>query len=207
MEVSWLAPVGWHSKVTAQVMSRQPAEEGKFALFPAGGTNRPLYLARLENLFDLSEDTTLQIGLSGALSDIDSAEVRRSHAGGVDVTLKHVPTDQEYRSLTWQTEGIVARQHRLGEEPGPVDLGGWYSFLRYRFDRSWAAGVRYGETDLAEDPTTRRRRLSALLEWLPSEWNALRFQFDHNTLRPGSDFQQFQVQWNVFIGPHGAHEY
>ena len=56
-------------------------------------------------------------------------------------------------------------------------------------------------------PGERQRRASALLEFLSSEWSALRFQYSRYNPNFSRPFDEFQIQWNLTIGPHGAHKY
>ncbi|NMA26592.1 MAG: hypothetical protein GX934_02365 [Burkholderiales bacterium] len=222
IELSWLAPVPWYSKATVQMGSRyghahehahEHGEEGHdeahhaFELFPSDGNTRPLWVARLENMAELNQDTTLMLGLSGATSTIHNHHLESSRIGGADLTLKWSPLDNPYRNLVWQTEYLVGRQKPMDQREEARDFDGWYSFLNYRFNRNWRAGVRYDETDLPMHPGERQRRASALLEFLNSEWSALRFQYSRYNPTFSRPFDEFQIQWNLTIGPHGAHKY
>lgn len=215
-EVSWLAPLPWYSKATVQVTSRfgdahghGGEEEGheEFTLFPAGGSSSPLYVARLENMVDLDEDTTLMLGLSGATSKIQDGTLDNASLGGADLTLKWRPLDGQGENLVWTTETLFGKQ-RLADPEAPLrTFNGWYSFLNYQWDRNWKIGARYDETDLPLEPGARQRRATALLEYIPSEWNALRLQYSRYNPNFGSAFDEFRIQWNLSIGPHGSHKY
>ncbi len=220
VELSWLAPLPWYSKATVQVGSRyghahEPAheEEGHdedhhaFELFPSDGATKPLWVARLENMAELNQDTTLMLGLSGAASTIQNHHLENSRIAGADLTLKWSPLDNPYRSLVWQTEYLAGRQKHLDPTEEPRKFDGWYSFLNYRFNRNWRGGLRYDESDLPMHPGERQRRASALLEYLNSEWSALRFQYSRYNPNFSRPFDEFQIQWNLTIGPHGAHKY
>jgi len=182
-------------------------EHHAFQLFPSDGATKPLWVARLENMAELNQDTTLMLGLSGAASTIQNQHLENSRIAGADLTLKWSPLDDPYRNLVWQTEFLAGRQKHLDPAEEARDFDGWYSFLNYRFNRNWRAGVRYDETDLPMHPGERQRRASALLEFLSSEWSALRFQYSRYNPNFSRPFDEFQIQWNLTIGPHGAHKY
>lgn len=233
VELSWLAPSPWYSRLSLQAMSRSSGaseldlsslylptgsrlplsseeiverlkERDDFSIFPSGASKNLLYLGRWENLWDLSENTTLGLGLSGAISSIQGRDLRSSLAYGADLTLKWHPLDKPYRSIVWQTEFLRARQQFM---MGNREFGGWYSFLNYRWDRNWAAGLRYDMTELPFDSSLVQRRGSALLEWIPSEFSRLRLQYNLNTSNYRPSFSEVMLQWNVVLGPHGAHKY
>lgn len=229
VEMSWLAPTPWYSRFSVQALSRSEgpdansattldlstppdgetvanilSQSDNFGIFPSSGGKGLLYVGRWENLWDLNENTTLQLGLSGANANIAASDLQSSSAYGADLTLKWKPVNKLGKALTWQTEYIKARENFLS---GRRDFGGWYSFVNYRFNRFWGAGARYGQTEMPFDPSLKRRRATALLEWIPSEWNRLRFQYSHNSSNFDRDFDEFMVQWNIVLGPHGAHKY
>jgi hypothetical protein len=229
VEVSWLAPTSWYSRFSMQALSRsvgptadefgaldltdpayrehladQLAAGDEFSTFPADGSKSLLLLGRWENLFDLSEDTTFQIGMSGATSEIGGVELQKASAYGADATLKWRPLDNPNTSLVWQTEFLRAHQAFTGDNR---DYGGWYTFLNYQWARNWSAGVRYDMTELPFDPSLEHRRASALLEWSPSEWNKLRLQYNHNWTNYHPSYDELLLQWNIVLGPHGAHKY
>ncbi|MBI3925183.1 MAG: hypothetical protein HY319_06555 [Armatimonadetes bacterium] len=185
------------------VLKRELEAAEEFTLFPAGGSQL-MWVGRWENLFDLDEDTTLGIGMSGASARYRFDDLLGSRALGADLTLKWRPLDEPGRGLVWQTEYIQAQQD-LADERRRFD--GWYSFLTYQLNRNWSAGVRYDEVELPFDPDFRKQRLSFLLEWIPSEWNKLRLQYSNNDSNYGERFHELMFQWNIVLGPHGAHKY
>ncbi len=214
VELSWLAPLPWYAKATVQMTSRfghehDAEEEGPhdFSLFPSDGNTKPLWVARLENMADLNEDTTLMLGFSGATSTIQDEHLENSRIAGADLTLKWSPLEDPNRGLVWQTEYLTGRQEPMDPTETCKDFDGWYSFLNYRFNRNWRAGLRYDESDLPQRPGERQRRSTALLEYLSSEWSALRLQYSRYNPNFDRSYDEFQLQWNVTVGPHGAHKY
>lgn len=229
VELSWLAPTSWYSRFSVQALSRSlgpnandltaldlgnPSYRDNLAdllangeertLFPSDGSKSLLYVGRWENLVDLNEDTTFQIGLSGATSEIGGADLKNASAYGADVTLKWRPLDNPNTALVWQTEFLRAHQAFANADR---DYGGWYSFVNYQWNRNWSAGVRYDMTEMPFDPSLVLRRQTALLEYIPSEWNRLRLQYNHNSPNYMPSYDEVMLQWNIVLGPHGAHKY
>lgn len=229
VELSWLAPTPWYSRWSFQALSRsfgpdvadasflpgapplsgaelveRLRERENFAAFPSGGGKGLIYLGRWENLWDLNEDTTLQLGLSGATSSVRGGNIERSLAYGADLTLKWHPLANPHRSLVWQSEFLRLRQNfSLGRR----DFGGWSTFLNYQWSRNWAAGLRYDMSELPFDSSCIQRRGTAMLEWIPSEFSRLRLQYNLNTFNYQPSFSEVLLQWNIVLGPHGAHKY
>lgn len=225
VEASYLLPLPWYSKITAAASTRaggheheheheheeeigEGAEDLDFSLFPKEGKNNPLFTARWENLADLNEDTTLSLGLSYAGSAIDSDTIKRSDAYGADLTLKWNPTDGTYREFVWRSEYMKARQaYQMSQENPDRDLSGWYSYISYRLNRNFRLGLRYDSSDSAHNAGGKIDRASAFAEFIANEWNSLRLQYNHTSPSWGSSYNELLLQWNVMIGPHGAHKY
>ena len=208
VEVSWLAPTPWYAKAIVEVGTRYgESEEDEFALFPSGGSHNPMLVARLENMVDLNQDTTLMLGLSHASSSVNNGIIRDSSAFGADLTLKWSPANEQYRNFTWQSEYISAKQNYVDPAVESKKLNGWYSYLSYRFNKSFRAGVRYDESDMANVDGGRNRRISGIVEFIANEWNALQLQYNHCNPTFAKDYDELLLQWNLVVGPHGAHKY
>jgi hypothetical protein len=65
--------------------------------------NHLVYLGHLKNFWDLSENSTLELGLSGVTGPNDSSLT--TNIGAADLTFKWKPVQlNTYHSLTWQSE-------------------------------------------------------------------------------------------------------
>ncbi|MDO5296791.1 MAG: hypothetical protein Q4F00_09185 [bacterium] len=233
-EVSYLLPVPWYSKVTASVSSRvnhhehgheeaeklagtehehehehEEAEtEEEFSLFPKSDNHNPLFTVRWENMADLNDDTTLALGLSHATSKIDNGTIRNSSLTGADLTLKWHPAEDTYKELVWRSEYLKAKQsYAAGSGQENKDLDGWYSYLSYRLNRNLRFGLRYDEADSPLVHDGRVKRASAIAEFIANEWNSLRLQYNHTDPSWQKSYNEVLLQWNVVLGPHGAHKY
>ncbi|MCR4784757.1 MAG: hypothetical protein K6A35_09640 [bacterium] len=225
VELSYLLPVPWYSKATVSATTRageEEEDEEAFALFPGEGKHNPILTARWENMADLNDDTTLTLGLSHASSAINGNTVKSAQINGADLTLKWHPAKDTYKEFVWRSEYMNARQKY--QEPAaelpegldpetaePVlknkDLSGWYSYVSYRLNRNLRLGARYDQVDspLVEDGST--KRVSAIAEYILNEWNSLQLQYNHVSPSWSDDYNEIKLQWNLVIGPHGAHKY
>ncbi len=232
VELSWLLPTSWYSKATVSVSSRAGAHvhnhdeesehEEEFALFSNEGKHNPLFTARWENMAELNDDTTLTLGLSHASSSIDSEHVRSSSINGADLTLKWSPASDPYREFVWRSEYMKAHQSYKAHEHEEIsgagehvhehlfenkNLSGWYTYLAYRFNRNFRLGARYDQADSPIIEKGITRRTSAFAEYIANEWNSIRLQFNHTSPNWQPGYNELLLQWNVVIGPHGAHKY
>ncbi|MGM9999484.1 MAG: hypothetical protein ACI38Q_08895 [Candidatus Bruticola sp.] len=231
VELSWLLPTPWYSKVSASVTSRtgghshhdEEAEgEEEFALFPNEGKHNPMFSARWENMAELNDDTTLTLGLSHASSSIDSEHVRSSSLNGADLTLKWSPSSDPYREFVWRSEYMQVHQsyqqdlaedieeaeaHEHNHMIKDKNLSGWYTYLAYRCNRNFRLGARYEEAEspLVEEGKT--KRVSTFAEYIANEWNSIKLQYNRTSPSWQPSYNELLLQWNVVIGPHGAHKY
>ncbi len=105
---------------------------------------------------------------------------------------------------------------------------GYYLQGVYQFMPRWRLGLRYDRlnsdnqlrltantTDESGDALAKETglfsdydpyRLSAMLDWSPSEFSRLRLQYSRDKSRPEVD-DQFYLQYIMTIGAHGAHQY
>ena len=108
---------------------------------------------------------------------------------------------------------------------------GWYVQSVYQFAPQWRVGLRYdelrsgtpsialiGQTDLASGVTIsdadfsdlkkyNPKRLSAMIDWNPSEFSRIRLQYARDKARRDVTDNQFFVQYIYSLGAHGAHKY
>ena len=97
---------------------------------------------------------------------------------------------------------------------------GAYAQVIYKFKPQWQTGFRYDWLDsnnrgsdadvLAEaglaNEDHKPKRYSATLEWLPSEFNRLRLQYNHDESYEETD-HQFFLQYTMSLGSHAAHQF
>ncbi len=202
---SVLIPAPWFSDFTIQAISGQSA-----ILFNNPNPKKSAGIAQLKNLWDLSDDTTIELNIFGTTGA--NQYESNSYAYGSDVTLKWRPSvGGKYRALIWTTEYIngLIDGNNVGGSPtfGPR-LGGMASWVQYQFAQRWWAQARAELTGIprAENaPLTQKQSL--LLAFNPSEFSGFRAQYDHQTGTAYPVNNALTFQWNISIGAHPAHAY
>lgn len=204
-----LAPFPWYSELNLQLL------EGENQRLLNGALNDDFaYLGHFKNLWDLNEDATLELGgsyLTGKNSV--GGHNSNSQAAGGNLTIKWKPSIRPaYKTLIWQTEYLTSWRQTgidsITEEKNPdAKIGGISSFIQYRFDRNWWAQGRYDYLGFPNSTANNdSRRLSALLGYVPSEFSAIRLQYNHLNETARDEHQLF-LQLNFTMGSHPAHQY
>ena len=169
-----------------------------------GNANALTYIGHLKNFFELTDNSTIELGLSG-LSGVNFRQLNTS-LGGVDLTYKWKPvqfnTDQ---SFTWQTEAIVCNAKLTPSQA--VQTYGAYSFVEYQIQKRTFVGSRYDYSALPGDKTREDRALSLLFRFQPTEFQILALEFQHDNRSYGNDVNQVVFRAIFAIGTHGAHPY
>jgi hypothetical protein len=191
-----------------------------------------VYLARLDNSWDLTEEVTAKLGLSGLYGPNASGPEAETLIYGADLLVKWRPATNErgWPFLVWESE-VMLRDYEAAaffDDADPLDIidlsaktlrdWGLYTQLLYGFHPGWAAGVRYeyatgsgqsvGGRD--DDPfRDNRQRLSPLLLWHPSEFSRLRLQYNYDRADHLEDKDAHSVWLGVefMYGAHPGHTY
>lgn len=105
------------------------------------------------------------------------------------------------------------------------EQNGWYAQAVYKFAPAWRLGYRYdrlnsGQMDIglvnggalsrADLPVLVRHnpnRNTAMVDWSPSEFSLVRFQYARDESRAGAPDDQLWMHYIVSLGAHGAHKY
>ena len=191
-----------------------------------------VYLARWENAFDLSDNSTAVFGASSLLGPNSSGPAGSTWIYGFDVKLRWQPADsfRGYPYITWQTEYMrrsyeaAAASMEVTEADGHVDtvtfpadtLEDWgvYTQLLYGPVINWAVGMRleyadgrgtgYGHGGRDGDPFRNERyRASPLIQWRTSEFFRLRLQYNYDHATHLEDYAH--SVWMGFEWLYGAH--
>jgi len=97
---------------------------------------------------------------------------------------------------------------------------GWYVQTTYKFKPQWQVSFRYDQLQANNEGTDEGvlsesgldseghtpKRLSLALDWLPSEFSRVRWQFNQDDSYEKSDNQTF-LQYTMSFGSHGAHQF
>ncbi len=172
------------------------------------------------NVFPLDLDT-----VGGVASTFTNAQVQLY---GADLVWKWAPNgNYQYQNLKLVAEWFqIRRTGDLTLDPtGAATTGGfkqrqsgWYVQGAYQFDPYWRLGLRYDELQqgtmdgginaaniIPVDYTP--RRYSAMIDWNPSEFSRIRFQYNQDLSQQNLTDRQFFVQYIFSLGTHGAHKF
>jgi hypothetical protein len=155
--------------------------------------------ARVENLWDLSDATTLE----GAVSVWDGpAAAGRRTLVDADVRVKYRdPRKAHGHVLEWTTELLL-------DPYGEGDPAGAYSLLRYRVARTWWLGAGYSLVSRIPEGGGDRGRdheVRGQVAFAPSEFSALRAELVWMDPADGDRELAVEAQLNVTLGSHPAH--
>lgn len=124
------------------------------------------------------------------------------------LTIKWRPVEKTiYQSLSWTTE------HSYTDTRDSTNgaLRGLSSWIQWQFDRRWWLQTRLEAADpvkLEPFGANANIKRSFLIAFTPTEYSALRFQYDSINLKSlPKDEQRFMLQFSVSMGPHPAHAY
>jgi hypothetical protein len=201
ISASWLVPnpYDFYQELDVEV----GRSESNHAL-DQGTANKLLYIGHLKNFFDLTDNATLELGLSG-LSGVNSQDFATT-IGGVDLTYKWKPVQfNTFQSFTWQTEGILCKT--TTGVAGNARTYGMYSFVEYQIEKRTFLGARYDYSALPDNKSAEDRVSSLLVRFQPTEFQILALEFQHNNRNTGADVNQVVLRFIFGIGTHAAHAY
>ena len=196
-----------------------------------------VYLARWENAFDLSDNSTAVFGASSLLGPNSSGPAGSTWIYGFDVKWRWQPADsfRGYPFLTWQTEYMrrqyeaAAASMEVTEADGHVDTvvfpadtledWGMYTQLLYGPVINWTVGMRleyadgrgtgYGHGGRDGDPFRNERyRASPLIQWRTSEFVRIRLQYNYDHATHLEDYaHSVWLGFEWLYGAHPAHRF
>jgi hypothetical protein len=198
-----LLPTPWFSEVDLLLL------EGENDLFNGPLNDDFLYMTHLKNLVELTDELTAELGGSFAYgrNDLVNGPYNSTTLVGADLTFKWKPSGRElYRTLIWQTEFIQSSRD--------VVKKGFYSLVQYQFARRWWAQGRYDFFTIPRDTvggggevSQDKIRYTALVAFAPSEFSALRLQYNFLDQSAAENEHQVLLQLNFTFGSHPAHKY
>ena len=170
------------------------------------------YVGHLRGYQDISENTNVDFGASysrghntdGVVDDVDVGRFT-TQLYGIDGTIRWRPLQRAiYRSFIGRTELIWSRRER------PISVQnafGFYLSGDYQLARRWFAGIRYDQSERADDADLRDKGQSLLLTYWPSEFSQVRGQYRRTKYGTGELANEFLFQFQFSIGAHGAHPF
>jgi len=200
-ELSYLFPTPFFLQATAAVYN------GDNLFFAADSPRNLSGLGRLEALWDLSENTTLELGGS-AVTGKSGWSGGYEQVAGADMTLKWRPLRRSlYTQAEWQLEYLQGS--RLPEEGMDRAFGGLTTHLKYRFARTWWLGTRFERTGIPDGGEEGLTRYALQFAWVPGEFELWRLQYSLTVPEHEDEptFGALMLQMTFTIGSHPAHTY
>lgn len=211
LSAAWLSPLPWYSELTLQYL-RGHGENEQFKSPRAGDG---VALAHWKNLWDLSDDLTMEAGLSYAQGG-NSFRETTALAGG-DLTFKWRPSaNGRTASFIWGTEYLQRTQKQAGvdDERG----SGWSSFMQYQFAERWAGLYRYDTLTMKDsfDPAALANddysRHSVGVVHNMTEFSSLKVEYNSRRGGPANangdnEEKTIFLQASFTIGSHPSHSY
>ena len=169
-----------------------------------GQSDRLLYTAHLKNFFELSDNSTLELGVSG-LTGPNALDLATTMAG-VDLTYKWKPVQfNTYNSFTWQNEALLCNADT--STGNPVQSYGAYSFMEYQIEKRMFVGARFDYSGLPMIAKADERTESLLFRFQPTEFSIYALEFQNVNRNYGPSFKQVVFRVIFGIGTHAAHSY
>lgn len=233
LQFNWLAPTDQYLETGLEL--------GNSAHFPAAGEHNGLssQTAYITTGGDIGISHSWQAGLSWWHGKVTSVQVNdspwlfigNSYIGALDLVYKWAPMgNNRERNFKLQFEYLRNRENGHltdgnRQQAHSATRHGWYAQAIWQFRPLWRTGLRYDRIwadAQAEHPQwldesgllpadNAFTRISAMLEWIPSEFSRLRLQYNDaidgtQSSNPLED-SKWTFQYTMSMGSHGAHQY
>lgn len=202
VSVSWLVPnpLDFYQELVVEFTGGPPESPS----FMRSGGDRFLYLGHLKNFWDLTQNATFELGLTGAGGPNDSSGT--TLLGGLDITYKWKPLRTgRYSSFLLQAEAIVSRR----DEPagGRVDSWGAYLLSTVQLSERLFVTGRFDYSNLPSSSSYVERAYSGTLGWLATEFQKLELEVRQTSSNMYPSVSSITLRSVFVIGAHGAHAY
>jgi hypothetical protein len=201
--LSWLVPNPYDFYQELTLEAGRIGSEPNASLV-RGDNGQLSYLGHLKNFFDITQNSTLEIGLSGLNGP--SRFGYSTSIGGLDLTYKWKPVQfNVLQSFTWQNE-VLFSSMRLADAI-LVQSRGAYSFAEYQFAQRWFVGARYDYSEYPNDAARRDVAGTALIRFQPTEFEVLALEYQYTDRNYDRSTSQVIFRIIFGIGTHAAHQY
>jgi hypothetical protein len=204
VEASWLVPVPFYSLLTVSALNGDQQN-----LFAAPDGKDLACFAGLKNLFDLSDNATLEVGLSYVAGKNSDEEL--SQVAGAHLIYKWKPARRSTtRSAVAVIEALYARRPAPAGSEAVLrgDVSGGYAYFQWQLAQRWYIAGRFDMLGTPADFAAATKKESIVLTLAPTEFSALRLQ--GNAYQPpegGAPYYEALLQANFTLGAHPAHAY
>jgi hypothetical protein len=199
--LSWLIP---NKKFYQEIVVQVTSGHSESPIFFRGDNNKFIYLGHLKNFFTLTDNATLELGLTGITGPNDSS--RNTSIAAADLTYKWKPVEMNtYKSVTWQSEFYYHHANLLNNFS--IHSLGLYSFLQYQIAKRWFLTARYDYAQKPYDKNIAEQAYSLTAGWYATEFSKIEFEGKTTDDNIDKRFYQAWLRWIFVIGAHGAHQY
>jgi len=178
--------------------------------FQRSKTNNFLYLAHLKNFWDISDNSTFELGITGINGENKASKI--SNIAAVDLSYKWKPVQfNTYKSITFQNEFFYSHANL---DSALVNAVGFYSLLNVQLSQRYFLVGRYDYSNTPSSKDFIQQSGSLTLGWYATEFQKIELGAKYTTMNEGLEennnekhFIQGFLRWIFVIGSHGAHMY
>lgn len=221
-EISVLLPLPWYSLILGQVFDAKDGHFFRSSSFATtdytksgelDGPEDMVYLARMENFFEMGTNWSLKIGLSGAWGQSEYVPDNRVSLYGGDLYLKWrgISNGKDSYGFAFTFE-VMFRDTQVPED-FVTDWGG-YAQTDIMLTKHWEISLRGDYNDIMrgtpanfEKMPEREIRGSLAITLLPTHFSKIRVQYDIIKEYDRSISHAAFLQGEFSVGAHGAHTF
>ena len=178
--------------------------------FERSNKNNYLYLAHLKNFWDLTANSTMELGLSAITGENLMKKI--TNISALDLTFKWKPIRYNtYKSVTFQNE-LYYSQANI--DSSKINSLGFYSMLNVQIAQRWFLAGRFDYSNSPYSVSFLQKSGSLTLGWYATEFQKIELEGKYTTMNQGlmensyeKNFGMAYLRWIFVIGTHGAHQY
>jgi len=155
-------------------------------------------LLLLRNFWEINDQANFEWNLNYVAGR--GEEEKYNKLSGTALTFRWRPSDSARKtSVSWTLEALYAET---------LKSSGYSTWLKYQLNREWWLQARHEYFKNSEEKEEVTRKNSFLVGYIPTEYSAIRVQYDHLKLPTETEAEQrVSLQLNVSMGAHPAHLY
>jgi hypothetical protein len=196
---SFLLPTSWYFEIIPQVFSAKNQ-----SVFGSADNDSVATVLFIKNFWDISNTSSFEINLGVA----NGKNINEEDNNIQNVALTYKNKFSAEKSFTWSVEMNSAEHFSDDTSPDIVQVTATSTWLQYQITKPWWVQGRYEVVSKDDANTDDLTKSSLLIGYVPSEFSAIRLQYDQID-DPNEDDTETQVtlQLNLTMGTHPAHSY
>lgn len=199
---SYLLPTPWYFEIVAQGL--EGSNEQVFGTETKDDLAGAYYL---KNLWELGDTSTIQLDLGYGHGK--NVNLVQNHIYNAALTYKWKPLSGSKRAVIFTSEYTQAEKLVDEDDNDQGRVGALSAWAQYQLARRWWVQLRTESVEYYErtsmDTLTKH---SGLLAFVPSEYSAVRIQYDSIDDPAQTEVEQrAMLQLNITMGAHPSHDY